>query len=161
MIITWVNFLNIYVSFCILMCFLSANLVHFVQLFGSEIVNAYPGFQVLENKVNCNCIRASVWDNNICILHRGLYKLIITRLNESIILHQHVLDSSAAFIYVTLDSARESDVIIGHHKDFKVHNISESFFIQRHNSLENQDRLSVHQRLFANNSKPQFQSKMI
>jgi len=70
------------------------------------------------------------------MLHRWLNEIIISRLDEPVVLDQDILDSSAAFRNVSLNSSCQPDIVRSKHKNLKVHHRSEPLFVYGVYSLE-------------------------
>ena len=89
-------------------------------------------------------------NNNVCVFHGGFDELIIAWLNKFIVLLKDILDSSASLRDISLDSPRQTDVVVGHHKDLQVHQVPEPLLIEGENSLKYNQGLAFHSLSYSN-----------
>lgn len=60
------------------------------------------------------------------MFHGRLDKVVISRLHKPIVLGQHFNDCASSFGDITLDSARQTDIIWSKNENFKVHKLAEA-----------------------------------
>ena len=97
----------------------------------------------MKNEINGYSITSSMRNDDVSILHCWFNEFVITWFNKTIVLSKHIFNCPTTIIYVALNTAREANIVISHHENFKVHQISKSFFVQSHNSFKYKNWLSI------------------
>ena len=101
-------------------------------------------FQVIDNKIDCNCICFPIWNYDVSIFHCGFNKLIITCFYKSIVLSKHRLDCPSSFWNISLDSSCQSNIIISQHEYLQIHKISKSLLIKCHYPFKYHQGLTIY-----------------
>ena len=108
-----------------------------------DLIHGHLVLKVTHNKVNSDDVRFAMGDDDVDELHDWFDKLIIGCLDKSIILGEHTLNRSSSLGNVPLYSPFQSNIVIGHHKHFQVHQLSEPLLIEGHDSLEDKEWLAL------------------
>ena len=109
----------------------------------NKIVHRHLGLQIGNHEVDSDGVGAAVRNYYVCVLHGGFNELIIGRFDKPVVLRQHVFYCPAALSDVSLDSATQADVVVRHHKDLQVHQVSEPFLVESEDTLEDEEGLTL------------------
>jgi hypothetical protein len=82
----------------------------------------------LAKHVNRVCVFGRKGNNDVRVLHRRLYEIIVRWFNEAAVLLEHVDNSAPAFRNVATDAASQTNVIRSKYEYFEVHEFAESIF---------------------------------
>mmetsp|Transcript_5813 Transcript_5813/g.6932 ORF Transcript_5813/g.6932 Transcript_5813/m.6932 type:complete len:277 (-) Transcript_5813:16-846(-) len=102
--------------------------------------------QVVHDEVNRNSVLlganlgSAPRHNNVCILHRRLYKLREGRLHVAVVRLENTVDGSASLHDVSLKTARQTNVIVSVNKNFQVKHLVDLFVVEAENALEDDER---------------------
>ena len=123
-----------------------------LELFVDNLFHGHLRLQVSDDEIDSHCIPTTKGDDDVGVFHSWLDEFIIATFDEPIVLCKHILNGPSSISDVSLDSPRQSNVIVGKHENLQVHKISEPLFIQAHDTFENDQRLAFYSQHFSFNS---------
>ena len=95
--------------------------IRVLLLFVDNLFHGHFRLQVGDDEIDSHCIPTTKWDNNVGVFHGRLDKFIVAAFDEPVVLSEHILNGPSPISDVSLDSPRQSNVIVGKHENLQVH----------------------------------------